>query len=293
MLEFLVLVSTFILIFFLFSVIGWLMEVILKYMKYRRFINRGYLVGPYCPIYGCGAVAVTILVNILIGPDSSYGDIFLAGMVVCGVLEYFVGWLMETTYHARWWDYSDKPMNLHGRIWIGNLILFGFGSIVIIKFINPILFEWLDKWSDLAIIFTAVFIILLMITDNIVSGKMMNEVKHEIDASQADNTEEISRRIRELLKSKNILIRRINSAYPHLKARPAHLTEQWKKAKRELREASKEVKTELKFAADIQKEKARNASLMTASEIEYKIEQAKEKLEKAKEELRDIETRLK
>ena len=71
-----------IIVLFLFSCIGWMIEVTLKYIQYHRFINRGYLIGPYCPIYGCGGIAVTILVNELIGPNGSFGDVFLAGMVV-------------------------------------------------------------------------------------------------------------------------------------------------------------------------------------------------------------------
>lgn len=285
-----------ILLLFFYSCLGWLMEVTLKYIEFHRFINRGYLIGPYCPIYGCGVVAMTVLVEEALRGKGSYGDVFLAGMIVCGALEYFVSWLMEKLFHARWWDYSKKPMNLHGRIWIGNIILFGLGSVIVIKFVNPVLMKELNAWSNGMLIGASVSIACLLIADNILSGKMMNVVKREIDAtdiSVMDNTEEISSKIREILLSKNILLRRISSAYPTLKIRPLNLTKQLKKARQEVKAATKKVKAELRLEADIQKEKVRNAGIITATEIEYRIVKAKEELEKAKDVLQEIEKRIK
>ena len=87
-------IAELIVLFFCYSVAGWCMEVILKYIQFHRFINRGFLIGPYCPIYGSGAVVVTVLVGGLIG-NASYIVTFLASFVLCGVLEYFVSWYME------------------------------------------------------------------------------------------------------------------------------------------------------------------------------------------------------
>ncbi len=99
----------------IYAILGWIMEVTCKLIQYKRFINRGFLIGPYCPIYGSGAVVVTVLVGGLIG-NASYIVTFLASFVLCGVLEYFVSWYMEKMFHARWWDYSQKPMNLHAQL---------------------------------------------------------------------------------------------------------------------------------------------------------------------------------
>lgn len=136
-----------VILFFLFSCIGWLMEVLLKFIQYRRFINRGFLIGPYCPIYGIGSVAVTLLVGGLVGREGSVWEIFWAGYVLCGILEYFTSWYMEKCFHARWWDYSNKPMNLHGRIWVGNLLLFGIASVLIVCLIDPLFFLLVKKIS--------------------------------------------------------------------------------------------------------------------------------------------------
>lgn len=285
-----------ILLLFIYSCFGWMMEVTLKYIQYHRFINRGYLIGPYCPIYGCGVVAMTVLVEEILRGRGSFGDVFLAGMIVCGALEYFVSWAIEKLFHARWWDYSKKPMNLHGRIWIGNIILFGIGSVIVIKFVNPVLMKGLNAWSNGLLIGSSIGIVCLLTVDNILSGKMMNVVKQEIDATDVsvmDNTEEISSKIREILLSKNILLRRIGSAYPTLKIRPLKLTKQLKKARQEVKVATKKVKAELRLEADIQKEKVHNAGIITATEIEYRIAKAKEELAKAKEVLQEIEKKIK
>ena len=92
-------VCTLILMFFVFSCAGWIMEVVLKYFEFHRFINRGFLIGPYCPIYGFGVVAVTVVVGGMVGRHGTLGEVFFAGMVMCGALEYFTSWYMEKMFH--------------------------------------------------------------------------------------------------------------------------------------------------------------------------------------------------
>ncbi len=89
-----------VILFFIYACIGWCMEVTLKFIQYRRFINRGFLIGPYCPIYGWGAVAVTVLVGGMIGREGTISEIFWAGYVLCGVLEYATSWYMEKSRQA-------------------------------------------------------------------------------------------------------------------------------------------------------------------------------------------------
>lgn len=275
---------------FIFSCAGWMMEVTLKYFQYHRFINRGYLIGPYCPIYGCGVVAVTVLVEGILHGSGSYADVFLVGLVVCGALEYFVSWFMEATYHARWWDYSTKPMNLNGRIWIGNLILFGLGTVIIIKWINPVLFGIMGLWSERFVVFFAAGIVLLFLSDNIASGILMNIVKEEIDAREEDNTEEISRKVHELLRDRNMLVRRISEAYPELQARPKRLTRQLKEARAELKQATKHVKDELAVVSEKAKEEFTQSLDMRnkkKAELEAMFERMLEGLEEARGESRE------
>ncbi|MCI5774306.1 MAG: hypothetical protein MR210_07090 [Erysipelotrichaceae bacterium] len=236
------LVAQLIILFFIFAVLGWMMEVILKYIQFHRFINRGFLIGPYCPIYGGGVVAVTILVGDVVGYNGTIIETFFAGMVICGILEYFTSWYMEKLFHARWWDYSQKPMNLYGRVWIGNLILFGLGSLIIVKGIAPYYFNWISQYSITSLKIVAFLIVIVIVSDLIISHVLLNIVRQEIDGSDGDDTEEISVHIHELLKDRNLLIRRIHEAYPNLEARPLRLTKKLKEAKKEIAKLKKELK---------------------------------------------------
>ena len=235
----------FVIMAFIFSILGWIMEVTLKYIQYHRFIDRGFLIGPYCPIYGFGVVGVTILVGGLIGWKGTVLETFMAGFVICGFLEYMTSFYMEKMFHARWWDYSTKPMNLNGRIWIGNLILFGIASVVIVRFIAPHYFEFIDRIDPVILSVLAWIILIFMSADYVLSHILMNIVKKEIDNTAGDNTEEISLRMHELLKNRSLLQRRIYQAYPDFKAIPQDLKERYKQAKKEYKEARKELKSVL------------------------------------------------
>ena len=237
----LTLICQLVLLFFVFSCVGWLMEVALKFIQYRRFINRGFLIGPYCPIYGFGAVAVTVLVGGLVGREGTVSEIFWAGYVLCGGLEYFTSWYMENRFHARWWDYSNKPMNLHGRIWVGNLLLFGAASVLIVCLIDPIFFALVKKLSPFWLHFLAAAVVLLILSDFIASHVLMDLVRKEIDAQEGDNTEEISVQVRALLHDRNLLFRRIEQAYPNLHTQPRWLTLKIRQARKEYKVAHRQV----------------------------------------------------
>ena len=136
-----------ILLFFSYAFIGWCIEVTLKYFQFHRFINRGFLTGPWLPIYGSGAALITVVIKGLAPLEFSVGTTFAVSFLLCGLLEYLTSYILEKRFHARWWDYSQKPMNLHGRVWIGNLILFGLGGVVIVDLINPLLLRLSEHMS--------------------------------------------------------------------------------------------------------------------------------------------------
>ena len=234
-------IAELIVLFFCYSVAGWCMEVVLKYIQFHRFINRGFLIGPYCPIYGSGAVVVTVLVGGLIG-NASYIVTFLASFVLCGVLEYFVSWYMEKMFHARWWDYSAKPMNLHGRIWIGNLILFGIACVIIVDFIDPLFFGAVSKIPAVALYVLAGAISAIMLADCIISHFLMNEVRNAIEEQDGDNTEEISKKIHAILKNKNVFMRRIHEAFGNMQARPRAVMQEYRAALAQYRSARRNKK---------------------------------------------------
>ena len=277
-------------LFFCYSVAGWCMEVTLKYIQFHRFINRGFLIGPYCPIYGSGAVVVTVLVGGTIGDGAGYAETFLASFILCGALEYFVSWYMEKLFHARWWDYSQKPMNLHGRIWIGNLILFGLGGVAIVKWIDPPLMAWIQKLPVWLLYTLAIVIAVVMISDNIASHIAFNLVKKEIDGVDADDSEEISTKVRQLLKEDPILLRRIGEAYPNLKVTSRRIAEKVKEQAElvqtvveEKKQEAQETRQAVTAAVEEKKKAAAQRRQEISQAVTNAVEETKESVRKSRE----------
>lgn len=231
----------YILLFFTVSVLGWCMEVILKYIQYHRLINRGFLLGPYCPIYGSGALLITLSSQAFSGIENSVGSTFVISLLVCGAWEYAVSYYLEKRFHARWWDYSQKPMNLNGRIWIGNLILFGIGGTVIIRVANPILFHMFSRLSETALHMLAVLIVIGMSSDYLTSHFVMKFVKSCVDNSEADDTEGIRKEIRMLLSNRSVLYRRIADAYPDVIYRTEKIAAKMQKIHDEMEQMKKDA----------------------------------------------------
>lgn len=203
-------------LFFIYSFLGWVTEVFLKYLQYHRFINRGFLIGPYCPIYGAGAVLITVGRGMLSSFERSWAMSFLIAFVLCGLLEYATSYILEKYFHARWWDYTQKPMNLHGRVWIGNLILFGIGGVAIAEILNPRFLALASRIDPFffTVVLTAVAI--LFLADVLMSYFIMNLLKRGVEESRSDKSEEIAAEVRYLLENRSVFHKRIMDAYPEL-----------------------------------------------------------------------------
>lgn len=130
------------LLFFLYSAVGWLCESVYCSVPARRFINRGFLSGPLCPIYGVGALLTVFLLEPIAW---SLPLLFIGGALVTSALEYVTGWLLETIFHAKWWDYSHKKWNLHGRVCLHNSILFGLMCVALMRALHPALLRLVQR----------------------------------------------------------------------------------------------------------------------------------------------------
>ena len=238
------------LLFFFYSFVGWCIEVTLKYFQYHRFINRGFLAGPWLPIYGSGCALITFAVDklsMLSRYESSFGSVFAVSFILCGVLEYSASYFMEKRFHARWWDYSQKPMNLHGRVWIGNLMLFGLGGMVVYKITNPLILPLFSGISLMKRTYVAAGLSCLFVTDYVISHFVLKLVKDSVEKSEADNTEEIGKEVRRMLSDKSLFARRFANAYPEV----IYRTEKVKKrleairaeAERMMKEAEEKIKS--------------------------------------------------
>lgn len=121
--------------FLFYSIVGWVWETILCSVRERRFVNRGFLNGPYCPIYGWGACLDVAVLGSL--PRSQWWLIFILSVVLTGILEYMTSYVMEKLFHARWWDYSNRKFNINGRVCLLGMFVFGVFSVLLLLFLHP------------------------------------------------------------------------------------------------------------------------------------------------------------
>ena len=290
-----------ILLFFAYAFLGWCIEVTLKYFQFHRFINRGFLTGPWLPIYGSGAALITIAVKGLSPLEFSVGTTFVISFILCGVIEYLTSFFLEKRFHARWWDYSQKPMNLHGRVWIGNLVLFGLAGVGIIHLLNPALYKVLGAFSLRTREAVTTFLLLVLAADSVISIFVLKLVKTGIDSSEADNTEEISREVRHLLTNKSYFHARFADAYPdvvyktdRVKARLEKIKEE---AERRRMEAEKHFEEQKKaIAASLEPVYLIRADLIGAQDeliaMLYNEQTATDEMKKQKAEVDRLKERL-
>lgn len=234
-------IAIYFLLFITYSIAGWIMEVTCKSIEAKKFINRGFLIGPYCPIYGCGAVAITILLHRY---TNDWIVLFFMSMIACGILEYATSYVMEKLFHARWWDYSRRKYNINGRICLETLIPFGILGLLIMYVTNPFILKYLTRLpqNNLNIIAGVLFTIFML--DSIISLKVVSNVrvvgtKLSKENGTMDNTEEMTAKVKEILLGKSILNRRLIHAYPNLQAT-------LKKRKEEIKRKTEAVKEEIK-----------------------------------------------
>lgn len=256
-----------ILLFFAYSFLGWCIEVTLKYFQFHRFINRGFFTGPILPIYGSGAALITVAVSSLARFEYGYGSTFALSFVICGTLEYLTSYWMEKRFHARWWDYSQKPMNLHGRVWIGNLMLFGLGGVAIIHIINPLFDRILAAFSFSAKEITACVLTAVFATDYVLTHFVMKLVKIGVESSEADSTEEISKEVYLLLSDKSVFHKRFADAYPEVIYRTERITARLAEVKAETERLRAEAEQQLEARREAVADRLEPATLIKSKII--------------------------
>ena len=253
-------IPKYVLLFFTYAILGWIMEVILSIIQRKKLINRGFLIGPYCPIYGIGVILTTILL-------AKYKEdriiTFIMSILICGTLEYFTSYLMEKIFHARWWDYSNKKMNINGRICLETLIPFGILAYVIIYFANPLILGVIELIPEQIILIVAIMLSVIIAIDGIISFKLILNLSKisKLKVNVKDNTEEISKKVKKIIQDKLKLHRRIIKAFPYAENSikfKEWITEQQEKIKERQEKIKKGIKeTQAKIQEDIKETQTR------------------------------------
>lgn len=201
-------------LFMIYSVIGWLIEIIVVGTEEKKFINRGFMIGPYLPIYGYSSIIMIFYLN-------HYKDniitVFLLAVVVCSIMEYLVSYFLEKMFNARWWDYSTRKFNINGRVCLTNAFAFGLLGVLLVYIVNPFFEELLLRVNSKWLILIALWLCIIYISDLIISLEVTFKLKNKVRKLKKDNTEEFNIKVKEMIESK-ILNRRIIKAFPKLKS---------------------------------------------------------------------------
>lgn len=163
----------YILLFFFYSAGGWLLESIYCSIGEKRIINRGFLTGPLCPIYGTAALVMTILIY------NPFKDrplvIFLLGIVLCDIVEYITSYIMEKLFSARWWDYTYEFMNIGGRICLKHTLYWGIISVAFVRVVHPAVENLYAKINGDYLIYILAVVLLVFTLD------LINAVRKAMD----------------------------------------------------------------------------------------------------------------
>ncbi len=265
-------IATYFMLFIIYAVAGWICEVILQLVQKHKLADRGFLIGPYCPIYGCGAVLITGCLT----PFNEHPiGLFILAMVLCGSLEYATSFIMEKAFNARWWDYSNMRFNINGRICLETLVPFGIAGLLIIYVFNPFLLSILQGIQENTLNIISIVIAIIFAVDVIVSSKIIYNFKRtnkEVSQSKSkDSTEEISEKVREILRNKSFLNRRLIDAFPDfttiLKEKGEKLKKKTAEVREELTNKANDVQKKINDKASDVQQKINNK----ASDVQRKI----------------------
>lgn len=229
--------ETWFLWFIIYSVIGWIYESILCSVGSRRLINRGFLNGPCCPIYGSGACLVVLTLGKIKNPLL----LFFAGAVLTCTLEYFTSYFMEKLFHARWWDYSKRRFNIRGRVCLIGAVVFGAFSVVLILFLHPVIIKFTDSLSAALRHTLCASLLIFFIIDCVVTiagfsglSVKLEEISEYFERQKAETSGHLhSRDAQGTVKSQGLLLkkklnwqqRRMLASFPSLRMKTSHYNE--------------------------------------------------------------------
>lgn len=224
--------------FFIYGFLGWCTEVAFAAGKERRFVNRGFLNGPICPIYGVGVVAVVVLLepyknNLLV--------LYVASIIVVTALEWVTGFILEKLFHSKWWDYSNMPLNLNGYVCLLFSLIWGVACVAIVKWIHPLIYKGvkiLPVWfgTILLIIFGIGILADLYVTvTNILQMNRhlarMEEIAEELRKISDELGANISENVLEAMERKDDIEEDMQEYREELKAQAEELREKYRDIK--------------------------------------------------------------
>lgn len=199
--------------------------------------------GPCCPIYGFGAVFISLLLSRHAEDPLA---VFGLAILICGILEYSTSYMMEKIFHARWWDYSTKKFNLNGRVCAGTLLPFGLLGLLLVYAITPVMFSCFDLLSETMIQIICLSLSLLFLADITISTTTLVKIRVHAGKLNGDSTEKITNEVRSVLAEKSALVRRMMRAFPEARLYNGKIIMIMRERRLQLRKEIKQAKKKTK-----------------------------------------------
>ena len=184
--------------FLIYSCLGWCLEVIYAAVSTGQLVNRGFLNGPVCPIYGFGMIIVLFTLSPLV---DNLLLLYIGGVILPSVLELAGGWALYKLYHTRWWDYSDFPFNIGGYICLEFSLLWGVGTVVVMKAVHPVIAGLVEMVPQMVGFVLMCILYACYAADVVVTAFAASDLARELDALEkvADSMHAVSDAMTELL----------------------------------------------------------------------------------------------
>ncbi len=199
--------------FIIYSIMGYIAEQIYLTIDEKRLVlNRGYLIGPWCPVYGVSCICMYPLIKYYSDPIVVY----LLGAFGITTIEYLTSVVMEKIFHTRWWDYYKEPFNINGRVCLKNSVLFGFCAMAVVYILSGFYKNLLNYIPKNILIIGTLIIMILFIIDTILSTKIIYKIQKNSQLVTKDMTETIKKKVRKELENGYIFNKRVLDSFPHI-----------------------------------------------------------------------------
>ena len=246
--------------FFIYAFLGWCVEVSFVAITRGKVVNRGFLNGPVCPIYGVGMVGILYALEPL--KDNAI-VLFIGGVVICSVLELFTGWILDKIFRMRWWDYSENRFNIGGYICLEFSIKWGLGSMIMVNMIHPMIYGVVSKIPLMVIYALLVIFAIAFIIDIIVTVKEIVGFKKSLGQLEkiADGLKDIGDQLKDVVGNSAITV-----------------SEKTEEGKEKLAEATAESRVKIAEATANSKEKIAEATASSREKIAEATVNSREKI---------------
>jgi len=198
--------------FILYSVVGYVVEVLFCSVgKKKIYYQSGFLAGPWCPIYGTGAVLMYLLSVYKPHPEV----VFIVSAFICTLVEYITSYLLEKIFKTRWWNYRDHKFNINGRVCLKNSLLFGIAGLVVVYFVKDFTSSLIDNIPSNLLIISTIILFILFVIDIIISVMITIKISKLNEMGRGDNTRKIKTQMIDEIENNYKFFRRVLNSFPN------------------------------------------------------------------------------